>query len=89
VGGPGGIVTLEDSHGGREVVDATGSLESGLDDGGGRHQVVREGVVEVALELEDIRDRVKLLLVPVFFCSISLGCSGLRNSCCGCGWNWC
>lgn len=41
--------TLEDPDGGGEVVQATGSLESGRDDGRGRDEIVGEGVVEVAL----------------------------------------
>jgi hypothetical protein len=41
--------TLEDSDGGREVVDTSGGLEGGDDDGGGGDKVVCEGVVQVAL----------------------------------------
>lgn len=41
--------TLEDSDGGREVVDPSGGLESGNDDGWGGNEIVGKGVVQVAL----------------------------------------
>jgi hypothetical protein len=41
--------TLEYPDGGREVVDAPGGSEGGDDDAGGGHEIVGEGVVEVAL----------------------------------------
>lgn len=41
--------TLEDAHGGREVVDPPGGPERGRADGGRGDQIVGEGVVQVAL----------------------------------------
>jgi hypothetical protein len=57
--------TLEYPDGGREVVDAPGGSEGGDDDAGGGHEIVGEGVVEVALQLEDVLHALKLLLVSV------------------------
>jgi hypothetical protein len=56
-------LTLEDSDGSWEVVNTSSSLEGSNDDGWGWDQIVRESVVEVALKLEDVLDRVELLLV--------------------------
>lgn len=44
-----GLVTFEHAHSGRKVVDAAGGFEGGDNDGGGRDEIVGEGVVEVAL----------------------------------------
>lgn len=55
--------TLKDSHGGGEVVDAAGGLKSGDDDGGRRDEIVGEGVVQVALQLEHVRNTLEFLLV--------------------------
>ena len=41
--------TLEDSDGGGEVVDSTGGLEGGDNDGRSGDEIVGEGVVQVAL----------------------------------------
>lgn len=55
--------TLEYSHGGGKVIDPPGGPEGGGDDGGRGDQVVGEGVVEVALQLEDVVDALEFLLV--------------------------
>jgi hypothetical protein len=47
--------TFEDSDGGGEVVDSTGSLESGNDDRRSGDQIVGEGVVQVALSDSSVR----------------------------------
>lgn len=57
--------TLEDADSGGEVVDSAGGLEGSGDNGDGGDQVVSESVVQVALKLENILDRVELLLVSV------------------------
>lgn len=44
-----GSLTLEDADSSGEVVDATGSLESGSENGGGGNEIVSESVVQVAL----------------------------------------
>jgi hypothetical protein len=43
------IRTLKDAHGGGEIVDPPGGTESSRQDGGGRDEIVGEGVVQVAL----------------------------------------
>lgn len=48
-GGADARLTFEDPHGGGVVVDASGGLEGCDDDGRRGHQVVGEGVVQVAL----------------------------------------
>ena len=57
--------TLEYPHSSRVVVDSAGGLEGGGDDGGRGDEVVGEGVVQVALQLEDVLDGVEFLLVSV------------------------
>lgn len=47
--------TLEDPHGGGEIVNTSGGLEGGNDDGGGGYKIVGEGVVEVALYIYQSR----------------------------------
>jgi len=47
--------TLKDTDSGRIVVDTAGGFESRDDDGGGGDKIVRERVVQVALEQEVIR----------------------------------
>jgi hypothetical protein len=44
-----GMRTLKDPHGGGEVVDASGSAQSGDDDRGGGDEIVGEAVVQVTL----------------------------------------
>ena len=56
--------TFEYSHRGREVVDSSRCPECSDDDRWGRHKIVGEGVVEIALQLEDVLHLIKLLLVP-------------------------
>ena len=58
-----GFDSLEDPHGGREVIDSPGSFEGGGHDGDGGDEIVGEGVVEVSLKLEDILYAVEFLLV--------------------------
>lgn len=41
--------TLEDPHGGGEIVNPPGGLEGGNDDGGGGYEIICESVVEIAL----------------------------------------
>jgi len=55
--------TLEYPDGGREVVDAPGGSEGSDDNAGRGHEIVGEGVVEVALQLEDVLHALELLLV--------------------------
>lgn len=62
-----GLDALEYPHGGGEVVDAAGGAEGSGDDRWGWDQIVGESVVEVALQLEDVLDRVEFLLVSVLF----------------------
>ena len=45
---------LEDTDGGRVVVDAAGSADGSFDDSGGGNEVVGEAVVEAALDLEEV-----------------------------------
>jgi hypothetical protein len=59
-----GLETLEDADSGSKVVDPPGSLESSDDDGGRGNEIVSEGVVEIALELENVLNTIKLLLEP-------------------------
>lgn len=54
----GGEPTLEDSDGGGEVVDATGSAEGSGDDGGRGDEIVGKAVVEVSLEFCQLVRRV-------------------------------
>lgn len=48
--------TLEDSDGSGEVVDSTGGLEGGNDDRGSGNEIVGEGVVQVTLLHNSVRD---------------------------------
>ncbi len=59
--------TFEYSHGGRIVVDSPCCSECRGDDRGRGDEIVGEGVVEVALEFEDVLYLVKLFLVSVLF----------------------
>jgi len=59
-----GLETLENTDGGGEVVHPAGGLQGSDDDAGRGDKIVGEGVVEVALELEDILNTIKLLLEP-------------------------
>lgn len=43
-------LTFEDSDSGWEVIDSSGSVKSSGHDGDGRHEIVCEGIVEVALD---------------------------------------
>jgi hypothetical protein len=61
----GGWFTFEYPNGGRVVIDSSRSLQRSSDDGGGRDEIVGEGVVEVALQLENILDLVEFLLISV------------------------
>lgn len=56
--------TLKYPHSGREVVDSPRGSQGGGDDGWRGHEVVGEGVVEVALQFEDV-----LHLLEFFFVS--------------------
>ncbi len=56
--------TLEDAHGRRIVVDLAARAEGSGDDVGGGDEVVRETVVEPALELEHVVDRGEEGVVP-------------------------
>jgi hypothetical protein len=58
-----GLDALEDPNGGGEVVDSPRGPKGGGHDGGGGDEIVGEGVVQVALELENVLNTVKLLLV--------------------------
>lgn len=49
----GGYRTLEDTDGSGEVIDTTGSLESGGEDLNGRDEIVGEAVVQVTLRLKE------------------------------------
>lgn len=58
-------LTLEYPHCSGKVVDPAGGAQSGGDDRWRGHKIVRERVVEVALQLEHILHLLKLLLVSV------------------------
>lgn len=55
--------TFEYSHGCGEVVDSSRSSEGGGDDSWRRNEIVGEGIVEIALEFEDILDLIEFFLV--------------------------
>ena len=55
--------TLEYSHSRRIVVDSSRGSQGSGDDGGGGDEVVGEGVVEVALQLEDVLHLLEFFLV--------------------------
>ena len=56
--------TFKYSHRSREVIDSSRRPERSDNDGRGRHEIVCKGVVEVALQFEDVLHLVELLLVP-------------------------
>ncbi len=58
-------LTLKYPHSSRVVVDSPRSSQGSDNDGRGGDEIVGEGVVQVALELEDILDRVEFFLVSV------------------------
>jgi len=62
--GVGRWYTLKYPHSGREVVNSPRRSQRSGNDGRGRDEIVGKGVVEVALQLEDVLDLVELLLVP-------------------------
>lgn len=55
--------TLENTDGGREVVDTAGGLQGGSEDLNGGDEIVGEAVVQVALDWE----------------SVTAACAGLRS----------
>lgn len=59
-----GFDSLEDTDGSWEVVHTSGSTEGSYDDGGSWDQVVGEGIVKVALKLEDVVHSIEFLLIP-------------------------
>jgi hypothetical protein len=64
--------TLEDPHGGGEIINTSGGLEGGNDDGGGGYEIVGESVVEVALyigfvNIQEASDEHATRLIFIFF----------------------
>lgn len=57
--------TFEYSHGRGKVIDSSGGSEGGGDDGGRGDKIVGKGIVQVALQLEDVLDLLEFLFVSV------------------------
>lgn len=57
--------TFEDSDGGGKIIHAAGSAKGSYDDRGGGDEIVGEGVVQVALELENVLDAIEFVLVSL------------------------
>jgi hypothetical protein len=71
-----GLDTFKDADSSTEVVDPSGGLEGGSNHRGSRDKIVSEGVVEVALKLENILDTVELLLEPAGSRILAIECRG-------------
>ena len=50
---------LEDTDGGRVIVDTAGGADCSLDDGGGGDEIVGKAVVEATLDLEEVLGRLE------------------------------
>lgn len=57
------VFTFEYPHGRREIIHPSRGAQSGDDDGGRGHEIVRKCVVQIALQLENILDLVELFLI--------------------------
>lgn len=68
---PQGARTLKYSHSGWVVIDPPCRSECRNDDRWGGHEIVCKGIVQVALQLKDILDLLKLLFVPAGKANVS------------------
>lgn len=60
---PGTQHTFKHPHSSGVIIYASRGPQRGSDDGGGGDEIVGEGVVEVALQLEDVLDLVEFFFV--------------------------
>ena len=60
--------TFKDPDSSRIIVYAARGTESGSNDGGGGHEIVCKGVVEITLQFEYILDAVEFLFISVDPC---------------------
>ena len=57
------LLTFKHSDRSRVIIHSPRGFQGGCNDGGRGHEIVGEGIVEVALELEDVLDLVELFFV--------------------------
>lgn len=57
------VFTFEYPHGRREIIHPSRGAQSGDDDGGRGHEIVRKCVVQIALQLENVLDLIELFLI--------------------------
>lgn len=65
--------TLQDTHSGGVVVDLTGTSERGVNDLGGRDEIVCKAIVQASLQLEEVVARGEKILVAGVECLEGFG----------------